>query len=160
MITRKTNQHSTTWAPHNWAKRQYKSDTSTERVKRFRNAQRNNVETPPESDTEQSRTEQNQKKIDSDVLSEFDIKVLLDDKAIENAKKAANGYDIYNLIPIFNKWIAGKKAPDNPAGAFIKWCSSYTKKNKPSKSSGVKPLSGFTLTEAQKKQRERLNNQF
>lgn len=37
------------WAPHNWNKRQYKSDTSTPRVKRFRNV----TETPP--DTEQNR---------------------------------------------------------------------------------------------------------
>lgn len=42
--------------PHNWSGRQYKSDTSTQRVKRFRNAKRNvsgNVsETPPETETE------------------------------------------------------------------------------------------------------------
>jgi hypothetical protein len=55
------------FAPHNWAGRQYKSDGSTERVKRFREKQRNvsgNVssavsETGPEqSRTEQSRAEQ------------------------------------------------------------------------------------------------------
>lgn len=34
--------------PHNWLKRQYKSDSSTERVKRFRNVARNVTETPPE----------------------------------------------------------------------------------------------------------------
>lgn len=36
--------------PHNWERRQYKSDASTERVKRFRNAKRNVSETPPETD--------------------------------------------------------------------------------------------------------------
>jgi hypothetical protein len=41
--------------PHNWDGRQYKSDVSTERVKRFRNGKRNVAETPP--DTEQNRTE-------------------------------------------------------------------------------------------------------
>jgi hypothetical protein len=35
--------------PHNWQKRQFKSDTSTDRVKRFRNGQRNNKETPSET---------------------------------------------------------------------------------------------------------------
>jgi hypothetical protein len=45
------------YAPHGWDKRQFKSDTSTERVKRFRNRQRNAEETPPEPDTE-SDTEQ------------------------------------------------------------------------------------------------------
>jgi hypothetical protein len=49
--------------PHNWDKRQYKSDTSTDRVKRFRNGGKplrkrkaTVSETPP--DTEQNRTEQ------------------------------------------------------------------------------------------------------
>ena len=41
--------------PHNWTGRQYKSDVSTERVKRFRNGQRNVSETPPDTETEQSR---------------------------------------------------------------------------------------------------------
>jgi hypothetical protein len=44
-------------SPHNWNARQYKSDVSTERVKRFRNGERNVSETPP--DTEQI-TEQKQ----------------------------------------------------------------------------------------------------
>lgn len=43
-------------APHNWNGRQFKSDVSTERVQRFRNAKRNVSstvsETPPETDTE------------------------------------------------------------------------------------------------------------
>ncbi len=41
----------TGFRPHNWEGRQYKSDVSTERVKRFRNGKRNVSETPP--DTEQ-----------------------------------------------------------------------------------------------------------
>jgi hypothetical protein len=49
------------WEPRNWDERQYKSDCSTERVKRFRNVSRNGSETPrgrrrPRS--EQNRTEQ------------------------------------------------------------------------------------------------------
>ena len=39
-------------APHGWDKRQYKSDTSTERVKRFRNVSVTAIETPPETETE------------------------------------------------------------------------------------------------------------
>ena len=42
--------------PHNWRKRQYKSDTSTDRVKRFRSASRNVSETPPETETETEET--------------------------------------------------------------------------------------------------------
>jgi hypothetical protein len=39
-------------APHGWEKRQYKSDTSTERVKRFRNVSKPLHETAPDTDTE------------------------------------------------------------------------------------------------------------
>jgi hypothetical protein len=50
------------YTPHNWASRQYKSDVSNEREKRYRERQRNapcNVtETPSESEQIQNRTEQ------------------------------------------------------------------------------------------------------
>lgn len=39
-----------------WSKRQYKSDTSTERVKRFRKRQGNATETAPDTDTDTERT--------------------------------------------------------------------------------------------------------
>ena len=38
--------------PHNWQGRQYKSDVSTDRVKRFRNSQRNVSVTPPDTETD------------------------------------------------------------------------------------------------------------
>ncbi len=38
--------------PHDWNERQYKSDVSTERVKRFRNGKRNVSVTPPDTDTD------------------------------------------------------------------------------------------------------------
>lgn len=43
--------------PHNWDGRQYKSDVSTERVKRFRNGKRNVSETPPETEADTERSE-------------------------------------------------------------------------------------------------------
>jgi DNA-binding transcriptional ArsR family regulator len=49
------------FAPHNWNVRQYKSDVSTERVKRFRERSSNVKETPSESDTE-SDTDTEKKK--------------------------------------------------------------------------------------------------
>jgi hypothetical protein len=42
----------TGFTPHNWLKKQYKSDVSTDRVKRFRNGQRNVSVTPPDTETE------------------------------------------------------------------------------------------------------------
>jgi hypothetical protein len=47
------------YEPHNWKERQYKSDSSTGRVKRFRKRSETVSETPPE----QSRTEQNRNSI-------------------------------------------------------------------------------------------------
>lgn len=59
----------TGFAPHNWDKRQYKSDVSTERVKRFRNAGRNVSptvsETPPETDTDTKPEEEKKEAIGS-----------------------------------------------------------------------------------------------
>jgi hypothetical protein len=43
-------------APHGWHERQYKSDTSSERVKRFRERYKDVSETPPETETEKSRS--------------------------------------------------------------------------------------------------------
>jgi hypothetical protein len=45
-------------SPHNWRKRQYKSDISTDRVKQFRKRERNVSETPPDTEQIQSRAEQ------------------------------------------------------------------------------------------------------
>lgn len=45
------------YAPHGWEERQYKSDTSTERVKRFRQRSKTVSETPPEPETD-TETEQ------------------------------------------------------------------------------------------------------
>ena len=44
--------HGMHYAPHNWDKRQYKSDGSTDRVKRFRQRSKTVSETPPDTDTD------------------------------------------------------------------------------------------------------------
>ena len=53
------------YAVHSWEKRQYKSDTSTDRVKRFRERYRNVSvtanETPPDTDTEQIKKKPSKK---------------------------------------------------------------------------------------------------
>jgi hypothetical protein len=62
-------------SPHNWLKRQFQSDSSTERVKRFRNARRNvaetSTETPPESESE-SESESEKKKKETRAGARFD----------------------------------------------------------------------------------------
>ena len=44
-------------SPHKWNERQYKSDVSTERVKRFRKQERSGRETPSEQNRSDNRTE-------------------------------------------------------------------------------------------------------
>ncbi len=51
------------FAPHNWSGRQFQSDVSTDRVKRFRERERNVSETPPE--TEADTEPETEKKTDS-----------------------------------------------------------------------------------------------
>lgn len=64
--------------PINWEKRQYKSDTSTDRVKRYRQRSRNGVETPP--DTEQTQTQRQ-------------INVVLRNGGTSHAKQKLSGGD-------------------------------------------------------------------
>lgn len=60
------------YEPHNWKKFQYKSDTSTERVKKHRE-ERNVSETPPEADTETEKIEPiAQRTIAAPPLDKFD----------------------------------------------------------------------------------------
>lgn len=47
--------HGEGFAPHNWLERQYKSDCSTDRVKRFRNGGGNVSETAPDTETDIER---------------------------------------------------------------------------------------------------------
>lgn len=58
-----------TFEPHNWRSRQFQSDVSTTRVKRFRERRRNVSETPNETDQSQiqtqNRAEQKKEKTDS-----------------------------------------------------------------------------------------------
>jgi len=56
--------------PHNWSKRQYKSDTSAERTRRYRNRHRDVTETPPETETEtETETEVEVEETNTIVLS-------------------------------------------------------------------------------------------
>lgn len=49
--------------------------------------------------------------------------------AYEQAKKAAPGWDIYELERQWREWMAGKPEPKNPAGAFVSFCKAKAKKS-------------------------------
>jgi uncharacterized protein YdaU (DUF1376 family) len=61
----------------------------------------------------------------------LDIGLYLNEKALERAKKAAPGWDIYALISKYNEGSEARGIPDNPPGAFIAWCGKYTKGKAP-----------------------------
>lgn len=63
--------------------------------------------------------------------NKFDILGAIDEKAIETAKAKAKGWDIYYLANIYNSGVERRGIPKNPAGAFIGWCSRYTKGKSP-----------------------------
>lgn len=71
------------YEPHNWKKFQYKSDTSTDRVRKHR-GERNVSETPPEADTETEKIEPiAQRTIPAAPRDKFD-------RLLESLLKAAN----------------------------------------------------------------------
>lgn len=64
----------TGFAPHNWQGRQYKSDVSTERVKRFRNGRRNVSETANETDGETFQKRHQNTETETETEAETDSK--------------------------------------------------------------------------------------
>lgn len=85
------------YAPYRWDERQYKSDTSTGRVKRFRERSKTVAETPPETETEETLAKANGASADSD--TEF----------WESAKSFL------------------KTESKNPGALIGKWCRDYGK---------------------------------
>ena len=88
------------YEPHNWRKFQYKSDTSTDRVKRFRNSGRNVSETPPDTET------------DTELPLSND-----------------NGAAPENSDAEFWKLAKGYLGGKNPGALIGKWCRDYGKAN-------------------------------
>jgi len=64
------------------------------------------------------------------VKEKFNIIPLLDDKAMERARVAAPGMDIYFLAERYNEGIRNgqREMPDKPKYAFSGWCAAYYKK--------------------------------
>lgn len=90
------------YAPHGWDERQYKSDTSTDRVKRFRERSKPVTVTPPDTDT--------------------DTEVTV--AKATGAKSAANDSDK-------QFWDTAKdylsRESKNPGALLGKWCRDHTK---------------------------------
>ena len=116
-----SNQHSEWLAPHAWQKRQYKSDTSSERVKRFRNTKRNNIVTPPDTDTDteqikNKKTKAKKTKVSLDELSVNHIQEWLAKKRVEGKYIHHNEHDILETFK--NYCISKGKKYENFIAAY------------------------------------------
>lgn len=117
----------------NWDKRQYISDSSTERVKRFRKRHETVTVTPSDTDSE-ADTEQKQKRKNPPTPqgkgfngSGFDVLKMVGEKTLQLAKKNAPGWDIYFLAGVYNQSVNERGQPNNVNLAFPAWCAKYTK---------------------------------
>ena len=90
------------YAPHGWAKRQYKSDGSTERVKRFRQRSKAVTETPPDTDTD-TETEHNK---ESYAFCGSVIK--LNAKNFAQWQRAYGAIDLMAALQSRDDWLAGQ----------------------------------------------------
>lgn len=108
-----------TFFPHNWNKRQYQSDVSTERVKRFRkrsiDVSGNVSETPSDTDTDteqtqiQNRTEEeNTPIVPLKTFGEFGRCKLTDDQFSKLKTKLNGHHEAY--IEAFDHWV--NEAPE------------------------------------------------
>lgn len=61
----------------------------------------------------------------------FKIEPYLDDNAIMEARLKAPGWDIYNLMRVYDEGVENRGPPKNPAKAFPAWCGNYTKGKHP-----------------------------
>lgn len=103
------------YAPHGWQERQYKSDTSTDRVKRFRQRSKPATETAPDTETEADKSvdKSTGTKAPSDPLKDlFDVGVEL---------LTANGHTEKQARSLIGKWRqeAGKGNEAKVLAAFL-----------------------------------------
>ena len=85
-------------APHGWNKRQYKSDSSSERVKRYRQRSKTVSETPPDTDTET-------------------------DSSLDKSKGASASSD--RAFWATGKAYLAEHGVRNPGALIGKWCKQY-----------------------------------
>lgn len=128
------------WNIQNWDKRQYISDTSTERSRKYRNKKKKSMQqgcnvaaTPP--DQNQIRTESDQNITDQEdslnLKNDFNIDLFLTDVDRMCIKAEAPGWDLHALIITFNAYVKRKEIPKHPSAAFLAWTISFTKGKSP-----------------------------
>lgn len=108
-----------------WKKRQFKSDSSTERVRKHRERSTNVTVTPQiRSDQIQIRTDQSDS-VSNEKKGSF--KFSPTDETHAKVLAIAPGWDRQALYTKFSEWIAsGKEPPTDPQKAFLGWVPKFT----------------------------------
>ena len=127
----------TGFVPHNWHGRQYKSDVSTERVKRFRNKKRNVSSAVSETAPEQSRTEadtetereQKPAREFSTIGEDFEL-TEADIAAAHDAGMTDATIDAERKLFIARKQSDGKQSA-NWSAEWVIWCERWKAMKKP-----------------------------
>ena len=95
------------YAPHGWDKRQYKSDTSTARVKRFRKRNETVSETPPETEAEtdtEKKEEVNREKVAAPLAFEGRV-IHLNHADLARWEKNYPSIDVRALLQSRDDWM-------------------------------------------------------
>lgn len=116
------------YIPHDWDEMQYKSDTSTERMKRHRDKKRDGngdvtVTAQIRSDLDQNRSDQS----DSVTNEKGSFKFNPTDDTHLQALSLAPGWDRQALYEKFSEWIStsAKELPTDPQKAFLGWVPKF-----------------------------------
>lgn len=109
------------YAPHGWSQRQYKSDTSNERVKRYRERSRNVTETAPdtETDTETDNPPNPLKKGEAEYAF-FGKVIRLVPNDLERWRKTYHGIaDLHAELASIDAWLASPTTADAKRKAWF-----------------------------------------
>jgi len=112
------------YVPHGWSKYQYKSDTSTDRVQKFR-AKRNVSVTPPDTDTDTDTEKEESKK---GAYAFFGSVIRLNKAHFENWRKAFSNLDLAASLQNRDDWLSVQE-PAVKAKWFQSTSSWLAKKN-------------------------------
>lgn len=135
----------------NWEKKQYKSDSSSDRVKRYRQRHSNVTVTSPDQirkDTDQIRSEGDFLDLSEDKKKkagagevprvrtypgDYDIQRHLTDDELDDCRSLAPGWDMQTLFAGFNAQVKQGRftEPQYPFLAFKGWVANFTKGKKP-----------------------------
>lgn len=143
--------------PHNWSGRQYASDLSTERVRKFRESKakrsketkRNVSETPPDTETDQKEIYNKPSSLDAEKEFYKNLNSVVGVVVDVQARRAVCAdLQIGNADPLVDLFVAwdGSRADANgnpvrnPSGKFVRWATAAYRRASPEVRAACQPL--------------------